>query len=802
MLTLTEYTWLRSKVDYRALQALFWILLLASLQWMKHSNIMPTLKTITKKFKERLESENDFGKLRSVSEKFQYLWEFNKKNPVQLPNVTENINKKNAELSEAFRNEGNRLYRQKKLQKALEAYNIALIAAPHPQDANEYDNKVNELPYEGQFSNGEFSHLSYAYANRSALLYELNEYERAMMDISAATACGYPKSKQHKLWERRIKCLISLEKFKEAHSSALLLEAKLTNFPMDAKELKTFKADLSKLLSKCCVAENGQNNSPKNQTTQSNFSKISSGSSKSVTEQSRKRATTFCQNNLRLTVPVQTSRNCKGTVSSAVGVQCSESKGRHLVALRDISPGEILLVEDSHVYYMKLNSCLRSHCHHCLRQVYTPTPCITCSLAVFCDSSCRRAAEMTRGGHASECAQLPTLVALQPDLDACLALHAITALGWHNFSKCAQQIDSNDSGVCNSFTDTRDQVEAARRDSDPHCTSDTDSLAKLLDIEELDYQFLTSLEGNLSSRCAEELIEAGIYALILLKVLISNAAFWKSKEHCTDPALLQTSDFITLGCHLMVMMLKIQCNAHCIKELEIKSNEPQQQCSYLDVGYGLYQKLSLLNHSCNANAHQSSMGKQKILYSISSIARSEEITISYGERFASHRKENRIKSLGKAYHFICNCRACANDWPLFQDLPMKFSLRCYRCNSAVDPSSKKCRSCQLEHSTGGSNGNKKNKGKKGKKGAQKESVHHVYDVSSCNIQIMDAWKQYNEAFKNIEKGTTDAQDLQKITELISLMDKYALMPNKPYVEAQETCIRWFDVYSIAAQVHE
>jgi hypothetical protein len=54
--------------------------------------------------------------------------------------------------------------------------------------------------------------LAMAFANRSAALFHLAEYARALVDIDQALSSGYPAELRYKLAERQAKCLMALGK--------------------------------------------------------------------------------------------------------------------------------------------------------------------------------------------------------------------------------------------------------------------------------------------------------------------------------------------------------------------------------------------------------------------------------------------------------------------------------------------------------------------------------------------------------------------------------------------------------------
>ena len=88
------------------------------------------------------------------------------------------------------------------------------------------------------------------------------------------------------------------------------------------------------------------------------------------------------------------------SASSAVAVQHEQGVGRHVVATRDVAPGEILFLESPLVSTL-CDEHFESICVVCLRYTAAPLPCPTCSDASFCSLACRRHALATF--HKYEC---------------------------------------------------------------------------------------------------------------------------------------------------------------------------------------------------------------------------------------------------------------------------------------------------------------------------------------------------------------------------------------------------------------
>lgn len=87
------------------------------------------------------------------------------------------------------------------------------------------------------------------------------------------------------------------------------------------------------------------------------------------------------------TRPVGDDEDHAGFVSSSVRVASSPDRGRHLVAARDIEPGE-LIAEDRPVIRVLKKEFTKSHCWHCLKRVERTFPCGRCTEVIFCSEKC------------------------------------------------------------------------------------------------------------------------------------------------------------------------------------------------------------------------------------------------------------------------------------------------------------------------------------------------------------------------------------------------------------------------------
>lgn len=644
---------------------------------------------------------------------FQYLWFRPEGQQVLIPpQGNSRISRKGATEAETFRNEGNRLYRERKLEQALLAYNYSILAAPFPNQAAEATPTIN-IP--------EQESLALAYANRSAVLYEMGQYESALADVQRAFIYGYPPARKHRLHERQVKCLQALGKFQEAKTILEETINALSALSLTDKEAATAKSSLTTLQAKC----------------ESNSSPVSSPHQyERVLYTGPERPP-----------PVSCPRPDLPCLSDALRIHYTPIRGRHLVANRDIQPGEVLVVESALGAVVKLDATLRTHCSYCLRRSPIPLPCPTCSLVVFCSESCRNAG--VGGGHGAECSVLAVLVALQLDPAASLALRVLAST---------------------TLRDLRNSLVSLQREG---CSGGSRPMMQVVH----DYRALYHLEGHATARPESQLQETAAIACVLTHILIEQCpSFLKGQDG--HPVMVSQDDIVLVGGQIMRLILGLECNVHGTKEIVIGDEGEESNIGKTrgqEVGWSVYSALSLVNHSCVPNTLTTSLGSTKFLYSVSIIPQGAEITDSYGERYVSHGRTERRAALQQHYYFCCSCAACQADWPLFHELPMKPSLRCPSCFQAL--SGFTCHLCELVCTTDVTT----------KTGVQ------LYDAPKTQVQMNKCWAEYIKASAQISQGKVSPSLMAIVVNLLILLDKYTVHPNQAYVSAQETLMTSFDL---------
>lgn len=111
--------------------------------------------------------------------------------------------KKDNEKALQLRKEGNELYKEKKFFDALLKYNECLCYAEPGSE-----------------------HLGYAYANRSAVYFEMKNYNKALENVELAIKNNYPKTSMEILTTRKEKCKKNLKLPQENKNNFFKLKSK------------------------------------------------------------------------------------------------------------------------------------------------------------------------------------------------------------------------------------------------------------------------------------------------------------------------------------------------------------------------------------------------------------------------------------------------------------------------------------------------------------------------------------------------------------------------------------------------
>ncbi|XP_064095006.1 SET and MYND domain-containing protein 4-like [Macrobrachium nipponense] len=689
-----------------------------------------------------IEVSSHFGPNHSLESMFSYLWNLDEARSCLLPTII--VQKKSEEDAERLRNEGNKCYQKKILDKALKLYNLSIMSAPHPglsvckpcgatKDYNSHEGQENHNEEQ------EYRSLALGYANRSAVFFELGQYDKCIADIDLAFLHGYPKLLHCKLAERKSKCLISLGKSENAKQVLLDALKELDDMKLDESKSKTSRNALHNLLEAC--QENGELNG---------FPVKDCNKLASWLREATKEELLFAYQ-IPEVPSLSQSNPAIPCLSDAVKLDFSPSQGRYLIAERDIDPGEVLVVEKPYGHVLHLDSSLRTHCCVCFNRCLSPLPCPSCSRVIFCSSSCRNIG--LSSNHNKECCVLPTLAALDMGKNAVLAYRILIQIPFMQLKKLVPLY-------------MQESVEFS-----PDKLGFNNAAKPIYDSS--DYRTIYHLVTNKNQRSVSDLFKRCSMAIILSWILKESQSYFV--DSLSEPYEPSMDDIKIAGCTLFTHLMSFPCNAHSITELQVDVSNFQKSSSQ-EIGAGAFGVLSLTNHSCNPSAARFSYGSTVILRAIRFIPRGAEVTDSYGEHYGLKPLTQRRSVLQQQYYFECKCEACENNWPTYLSLSDKYKLKCLMCSKKID-SKGKCTKCKVSFT---------------ELLSKNEIVPYMCNQKDVEKAVEEGVTNYESAYEKIISGDNSSEMKDSLCNIISLIDKFVSQPCKTYFEAQETLKHYFE----------
>lgn len=277
---------------------------------------------------------NNFHKLETDEDRVKFTLNVMEENDF-IPHV---INKsKSAEESERLREEGNKAFASCNFNSAMCHFTLGL-----------YTKSIALAPHKSK-------QLALAYANRSAVLFDLGLYSECIQDIDRALALSYPDDLKGKLYMRKTHCLIILG---DQTAKSMIEE---TEHWINKMELNHNKLKLQTKL-------DGLRRKTEQKNIQSNSVKLQESEP---------------------SLPVIRSYNKEiPCASDAIALKYDKNNGRHIVATRNIDTGEVLVVEKPYSMLLAQENAM-THCSNCLKICWATIPCKYCIYAMYCSEQCR-----------------------------------------------------------------------------------------------------------------------------------------------------------------------------------------------------------------------------------------------------------------------------------------------------------------------------------------------------------------------------------------------------------------------------
>lgn len=279
----------------------------------------------------------NFIKLTSNFDRFKFMWciGFIHQDVDRLLDTT-NYQPKDFVKSKEFRREGNELYKEKKFSDAILKYNSSIRYAPCKVPDGETE---NQLPL--------------AYANRSAVFFQMDEFKLSLNDIEQAIRFGYPNDLKHKLIERKFNCLLRLEAYNELNE--FVKQEKITITPSLLEQIRMNLGDWE---------EFRLNDEEK-----------------------------LFQNYANINFELSNRNTRCSNASKSITIDYKLLSGFSLKAVEDIKIGD-LLVDESPYASVLLSENIDTHCLECMVPLnhlkMNLAYCRQCSLVSYCSSKCEK----------------------------------------------------------------------------------------------------------------------------------------------------------------------------------------------------------------------------------------------------------------------------------------------------------------------------------------------------------------------------------------------------------------------------
>lgn len=461
--------------------------------------------------------------------------------------------------------------------------------------------------------------MAYAHANRSAALYRKQLYKECLIDIDAALSHGYPKEKRRNLKDRGDKAIMEIKKLLQLDSDDHIDHQRTTrsrniehigNGTMMENDREIPKQDATANEDYLRYAAKISPRKPR-YLQEEDFSKLTYGPSQEVP-----------------------------AVSDGVAISFSERYGRHYVATREFKPGDIVSIEDpyAHVIYEER---YYTHCHYCLFRSYNLIPCPECPIAQYCSENCRKLA--WEAYHETECPILKLLTnLLNVDKDKIRMISKIIRL----------LIVVTENGI--RIKELQQDMKTAESNLDNRTAGFTDTGI----LDSFSGRSALSLATNMTTRPLIGISAFACISALAVILLATQTRFFPKKYEIDD--LKDISEFSELKfCASIMFRACVIMSSNCFSI---------QQEPGIVSGSGLYVAHSLYNHSCAPNTFRHFEGLTMITRALTPICPGDQIFTSYGGVYAHMSRSERKHKILQDYFLDCDCLACKNDWPMYNEI--------------------------------------------------------------------------------------------------------------------------------------
>ncbi len=201
-------------------------------------------------------------------------------------------------------------------------------------------------------------------------------------------------------------------------------------------------------------------------------------------------------------------------------------------------------------------------------------------------------------------------------------------------------------------------------------------------FEDLDVLFnsvthLDSTQGKLNK----------LFKALFMYKCLENTGYFKFqdgsnlKAHFKDT---RADSRVFFACLMFHYMLAISSNCHSV------STSTSGYFKRHKYGIAVFSRVvSVINHSCNPNTGIVVVKNIQVTIATRRIEKGQEICHVYQGHFADTPLPKRRQLMQNFFHFTCQCLACTEDYPVYEDLPATFdnsnyALLCTQVQNAID----------------------------------------------------------------------------------------------------------------------
>ncbi|XP_058796512.1 SET and MYND domain-containing protein 4-like [Phymastichus coffea] len=501
--------------------------------------------------------------------------------------------KKDSEFSQSLRKKGNEMYGKRnydnEYEEVHEYYSRSIAFAPIDSDD-----------------------LALAYGNRSALLHRIGKHEESILDIDRALEINKSDiAVIVKLLCRKVECLAALgssESQKVYDKVKYLLPEILQRNQNEKSTLENMrKAEIA--LQNLCQVPN-----VKNKETEEHMFVL----------QKKELQNSF----------------------DSVALQFDEKLDKHLIATRDIKPGEIIFVEKPYIGCLNTNKG-HIYCGHCFTKTWASIPCDFCHWCMFCSKKCKEVA--WKNYHVAECSVISYLIDIKGTVtysqQLSLRILMTEVIKSGNLFKFIKAVESADN-----HTDKLLQKNA--------CISN-------------EFKRFYSFCDKAFERVLRKYVDEVFYILSILCKYTN--FFGEHMNYINIVDLRHYEEVLSIG----AVLLKL-CSRTNFHFTDLHDSNPTGRCSngcinctglHCSKGASVHSLSFLVNYSCYPNVKKCITEDYKaIIFSLLPIKKNTPLLMAYQQPFFKVDKSRRQNYLFHDLSYSCDCEACKFDWPTIQEL--------------------------------------------------------------------------------------------------------------------------------------